>query len=1622
MKKKTNVTKRVILIALLVLILAGIGVLGWFLYGRVAEDTSTPPNTRGRINLETVPETYVIENANLRLTLYSATTQFKLEELEDGKVKRTWFSNPCNVQDGSIDDGLEEVSKSESVRNIMRSTMIVSYSANSADKDLNNWEYSIDKQAYSIDQVSDTELEVHYTVGMIQGVSRIPLVLTGERWKELEAKFKEKAPEGTTKVKWAAFTGNYTGKTIHDLALDESADNRELAAHLIETRIADDVMNSEKYMWVQETITALNEASIPAYDQEATLAAIDAHAEELGEETANELRTLAAGSEEDHRSAILILQAYAAENTAEETEGEEDAEEAQSEAWTDSLIALLDRPVRDPFDGQAMADSLKAHKEGDGASFFTDEDWYDSLVGLITCDPEIMEQEQLQSPEDAYKLAAERMSERATTVAMELEENAWARNLVDVINTANAAETFDAATVRESLEAAEEDPDHAKLLKTDKYYVAGFLRVAAKENITLGLEGGSAGSTIYAGIGYSEEDYLMDSKWQLPAEEDTTIAFNITIRYKLEGPDLVVEVPYGEIRYNKAATITYVTVLPMFGAAGKNADGVYDNGFIFVPEGGGALIRFNNGKMQQNNYTANVYGWDYASKRGEAVSETKATFPVFGMTYGKHKQVKGTGNDNTRDAADKGSFICIIEEGASYAAIQADINGQPGIRSAFHPNSFNTVSAKYHVLHSDQYNVSAKTANMVLMYENDLPAESIVQRYRFIDSDNYVDMANVYGAYLREKHPDSLTDTNLSGDLPVMVEMVGAIDKKVVVAGLPVNKTIPITTFSQAESIMSSLTAGGVRSLNIRYTGWANGGVRQKVLTGVHVEGILGGEGGMKNLIARAQEAGVPLYFDGVTVFAYRSGMTDGFIATSHAARYTTREVVELTPFSKIYYTPDDEQDSYYLVQPAYAAEKAGNLIRFLKDKGAYGVAFRDIGYVLSANYDRNNLTTREAAKAMHVKTLEQAGEAGRQVMIKEGYDYAMPYAAIITDMDLDGIPYSILDENVPFYQIAIHGTVNYTGKPLNMVSDWQTELLHCAEYGAGLSFTFIYENGSVLQDTLYSDYHAANWDGWKERAIQIATRYQADMAGLNQSRIVGHMTLPLGVKMTEYDNGTRVYVNYGTEDYTLADGTVVPARDYLVCTDSTEFQAVVEPNGAFDLVNYTAETYTAGSGKVYPRATTRIKSGEKVEVVFLDEETRIYVNADSEPITVADGRTVQPGGSLSVTDGAEFEAIFTSDGSALYVNYTDKPMLAGETTVPARNYVWVRNAAGLDAVVIEPAAAEPAEGEEPAAPQYRVAWVNFTDADADAAGETVPAKSVLWSGNESPVIVAFCPDGSRLYVNRTDAALNAGEKTVAAHNTLAVSDAQPLDIICLGNGGRIYVNSTDADILRSGAQTPAKGTVEAAGGDLVEVIFLPDGTRIYANYTDAVIRTGATNIAAGNYVLMTEAPALDTIVAELTAPAEEEGAEDVKQRVSMWVNGTDEPILINGVEIPAKGTVSILTGEAALEIAVLPDGTFRLIRHVGLPPQLQIAGATIQGATWADVEAIPEGTVTGFDGLVLLWNLTGADVTIDGFTVPAGGFETNQEDAAEEDPVPDQPAEETAAPAEETPKEGGDE
>lgn len=618
---------------------------------------------------------------------------------------------------------------------------------------------------------------------------------------------------------------------------------------------------------------------------------------------------------------------------------------------------------------------------------------------------------------------------------------------------------------------------------------------------------------MFEAAGYTAEDYEEDK--ELNSAEKTTDkpVFNVSVVYRLDGDDLLVEVPMSELEYQDDKPIYSLTVLPYFGAGTTE-----DEGFLLVPEGGGALINFNNGKTTQNSYYANVYGWDMCIDRSAVVHETRTYFNTFGVSE----------TDN--------SFLCILEEGAPYAAIQADISGRY--------NTYNYVNAVYSIAQREQYDVSSLANGTMYMYLEQLPDEVLTQRYRFIDSGSYVDMANVYRGYMQDKYGADMAMRDET-ETPVALEIVGAVDKVKQVLGVPVSRPLKLTTYEEAEAIATELYSEGLSNMRVKLTGWMNGGVQQKMLSRVRTISSLGSKSDLKDMVKDVEALGAEVYLDGVTHYAQDSNLLNGFSVLSDAARFISKEKAELYSYSAITYAQRDSQDPYYLLHADKILEMTDNLVKGAEKFGA-NISLNDTGYVLSSDFYRKKTVSRQQAMEMQSQQLKEISDSGMGIMTRMGNDYAIMYTDIVTGMDLNGSEYSIVDTFIPFYQLALHGYVNYTGDALNLAGETQEELLRSAEYGAGLYFTVMNESPFALQKTLYTEYFGAEYSAWHDRIVSIYSRYNEELGHTFNQRMTDHISFSNELKCTVYEDGTRVYVNYSYND-AEADGHRVPARDYLV-------------------------------------------------------------------------------------------------------------------------------------------------------------------------------------------------------------------------------------------------------------------------------------------------------------------------------------------------------------------------------------------------------------------------------------------------------------------------------------------
>ena len=617
---------------------------------------------------------------------------------------------------------------------------------------------------------------------------------------------------------------------------------------------------------------------------------------------------------------------------------------------------------------------------------------------------------------------------------------------------------------------------------------------------------------VFAKQGFTYEDYLKNKELYKESNIKEVPAFNLSVIYKLTDKGFVIDIPFDEISYRLKYPIILLSTLPYFGAGGPQ-----DEGYILIPEGGGSIINFNNGKTRQNGYYADFYGWDYAMDRKAVITETRASYPVFGIANGDS------------------SFISVIEQGAEYGGVTAEIAGKLG--------SYNYARADFRMLHNEQYEVTTRTTNAQFSFENNLPVgEHIVQEFRFLDSTSYVDMAKEYRNYLFAG-----AKKTSNKNVPVVVELIGAIEKKQQVMGMPKTKPYALTTYKEAGEIINDIEAMNFGDINYKLSGFINGGVRSKMMNKVRFVKQLGGASQFKKMLASVEDSSAKIYLDGTIQSQYRTKLRNGFFSYRDAARFVSDELCELNEYSDLWYGKDTARDSYYLLKQELRDKAADVFADKAVKLGIDGISYRDNGKNLSSDFNNRHLTTRGAAKQAQVEKMKEANEKGLGIIINAGNDYALNYVDFVTNMDLHGNAYAIIDETVPFYQIALHGYKNYAGSPINLGYEKDQIILESAETAAGLYYTFMEASAMKLQETYYTEYYSSHYDSWKDQFQDSYDRYNKELGVVSNSLIVDHEYVADQVAKTTFDNGYVVYVNFGYKSYRTPSGKNIPERDYRV-------------------------------------------------------------------------------------------------------------------------------------------------------------------------------------------------------------------------------------------------------------------------------------------------------------------------------------------------------------------------------------------------------------------------------------------------------------------------------------------
>lgn len=634
------------------------------------------------------------------------------------------------------------------------------------------------------------------------------------------------------------------------------------------------------------------------------------------------------------------------------------------------------------------------------------------------------------------------------------------------------------------------------------------------------------GAKVYYNLIYEVGDYTQEDMEADNAEFGVELKvkplhIEFYIDYKLDGDDLVAAMPLGEIVSNEQLPIQSISFLPYFVTATKD-----QQGYMMVPDGSGALIDLNSKNLSANSYNGTVYGKDTMLYPNKYVprSTKNVTLPVYGMK------------------ADDMALMGIIEEGAGFADISAEVSGKT--------DEFNRMSLNFNVRPLERVQ-SVNTSNITMTkWLNKFYDGNIQVRYKMLSGENadYSGMAVAYKDYLIGKGELTPIDSAaVKAETPLAVEMLGAIDRRELFLGVSYDSTGAMTNFKDAAAIMKDLKASGVGNMKVEYTGWLKGGLKQPSLTNSPaVDPSLGSKSGFKNLLATAQSEGIDFYpaanFDVVIG-------KKGFSPTKYAARGLSGAPSFYQPFDQEAVLFNYSNDYGYYISPNYFPDYVAKAAANLSKMGVTNIASTTGWKMLSPDYNKNAELTREESISQASKALSTlTGEGSKSMMLSNPNGYAYKYADVISDVPFESNNYKIFSKSVPFVQMVLSGCVEYTSESLNLRSDRPTQyqIMKCMETGSTPKFVLSQSGKKMLEYTTYDTYYDPAYAVNKEDVLAVYQGYTPFYQAVKGAAFVSHGVESDGLVVCSYSNGVKVLLNYTSKALSY-QGQTVEAGNYAI-------------------------------------------------------------------------------------------------------------------------------------------------------------------------------------------------------------------------------------------------------------------------------------------------------------------------------------------------------------------------------------------------------------------------------------------------------------------------------------------
>lgn len=538
-----------------------------------------------------------------------------------------------------------------------------------------------------------------------------------------------------------------------------------------------------------------------------------------------------------------------------------------------------------------------------------------------------------------------------------------------------------------------------------------------------------------------------------------------------------------------------IELLPFFDSALNT-----DDGYLFYPDGSGALTYFN--KTAEKNTNSSHLSLDiYGSMQQDTILSSKPTaiamLPVCGAKNGNRAFLSAI------TAGDKNATIC------AYAATEVA------------PVKLNRVCFEFtyrntYKIHLSNLRRNGKDSAKTLYGKK---ADLDILKYNveveiFLLQDEVADysgMANMYRNYLIDNkllvESDAVKNTNLSIDL-----FMGAYEK----GTFPEYKVT--TSYNDALKIIKGYVQHDLKGIHITLKSWdKNGFFRYPSKDKANRK--LGGSSELKKLIKYTNEQG-----------DFELSVEQNYVNTTNVGSFSIAKMGDSNPIA-------NDDFSLFVLSPFETLSLYNKSQKLINKYDNLSLSLSFIGKTIYRDYDAKCSRTVSASIFSKMSTGAHVEGGNLYVLNKALSLYNLPEKASL---------HSITDETIPWIQMIYKGYLPYTTTSGNLSYDFNHQKLLWVEYGCIPYFQLTQNSPNILKNTNYNVLFSSENSVWFDFVCKTAKEFEESVSKLNGYNIIKHERINKDLTKIVYSNGSHVYVNYGDEEQKI-NNVRISANSYVV-------------------------------------------------------------------------------------------------------------------------------------------------------------------------------------------------------------------------------------------------------------------------------------------------------------------------------------------------------------------------------------------------------------------------------------------------------------------------------------------